>query len=639
VKLNNESENTKEPDSSSPGVEDVAATPSVPDAAGVVAIDFHSAEFNHTDDLNDYSGNYRSFQPLDGIITADMRHQMERRLSGSAADPCAGDAAPLKKQKSENIPTEDGKETGPITVISAGRTLIIDTDFDRAIACGRLLSDQGLTCSLLVLNRGPHPDTSAANRGQLTLLEGDAVSVTGGFGGFVASLAVDDLEQRRVKEAGDRTATFDLVLDLQLVSAFAGAHPPLGYYAPGPDSKALEEAMLELPEMRGRFQKPQFMSFLEKRCLHGRSRTHDCRRCLEVCPIGAIQSVNRKITVNHYICEGCGGCALVCPADAIRRVHPSPEALLNAIRSRLETRTATDIPATLVISDSPTFPSEGILNADKRDQAPSIHFEVEQIGHAGLELILEAFVHGAGKVVVACGPQNPPGIQKAVAEQTRMAGALLEGIGLGKGKIRFVVDPPAGTTSGIDAFQEPCSAVEPYAPGHDTRKHIRLAIRDLCARASASPSWSPLPSGSPFGVVAVDPAVCTLCMACVVACPSGALSAGGEAPRLQFLEARCHQCGLCGEICPEGAIRLLPGIHVDLDAAEVGVVLGEAEPFRCIECGLPFASRAMIDRMQAKLKGHWMYAGERQLRRLRLCGNCRAADALTSGDMKAWNRS
>ena len=41
-----------------------------------------------------------------------------------------------------------------------------------------------------------------------------------------------------------------------------------------------------------------------------------------------------------------------------------------------------------------------------------------------------------------------------------------------------------------------------------------------------------LPAGSPFGAVAVDPAACTLCMACAVACPSGALSAGGDVPRL-----------------------------------------------------------------------------------------------------------
>ena len=42
------------------------------------AIDFHSAEFNRVDDLTDFSGNVQSFEPLGDIVTADMRHQMER---------------------------------------------------------------------------------------------------------------------------------------------------------------------------------------------------------------------------------------------------------------------------------------------------------------------------------------------------------------------------------------------------------------------------------------------------------------------------------------------------------------------------------------------------------------------------------
>ena len=68
-------------------------------------------------------------------------------------------------------------------------------------------------------------------------------------------------------------------------------------------------------------------------------------------------------------------------------------------------------------------------------------------------------------------------------------------------------------------------------------------------------------------------------------------------------------------------------------------VLHEVEPFRCVECGVPFATRAMIDRMQDKLTGHWMYADDRQLRRLQMCGTCRTRDALSSQDMKSWNRS
>ena len=69
----------------------------VHDASGAV-IDFHSPEFNRTDELNDCSGNYRLFEPLDGIVTSDMRHQMDRRRHQDMVDPCRGDDASPKQK-------------------------------------------------------------------------------------------------------------------------------------------------------------------------------------------------------------------------------------------------------------------------------------------------------------------------------------------------------------------------------------------------------------------------------------------------------------------------------------------------------------------------------------------------------------
>ena len=618
-----------------------------PETDDIAKIDFHAGPFNCVDDLNDYSGNYRSFDSLDGIVTADMRHQMERRLIQTEAHPFAGDATPLKKLKQKSVPAESAEAVEFLTVISTGRTLIIDNDSERAITCGKLLSDGGLICTLLVLNSGALPETPAAVLDRLTFLKGNGLSITGAFGGFVATVTVDGREPGPAKEAPDQGAIFDLILDLQTVPAFEGGYLPMGYYTPGQDSAALARAIAELPEMRGRFKKPQFISLREEQCLHGRSRKHDCTLCLEICPVGAIRTAQRKISVNHYLCQGCGGCTLVCPADAIRRVQPAPEELSDRLKGRLENRPAADIPSILVITDSAAPDSDILPDVDERDRSRVLRFEMEQIGHVGLELILTAFGHGAHQVIVACGPQNSTSIREAVAGQVRMADAILQGVGLGENKISFVLAPHGNRDSESAACHDSCPVAEPddsptpdgpRLAQRDKRTLVRQALRHLQTLTNIPP-WLPLPAGSPYGTVSVDSATCTLCMACAVACPSGALFAGGDTPRLQFLEARCHQCGLCREICPEGAIRLLPGIHCDPDTAEAKVILGEAEPFRCIECGKPFASQAMINRMQNKLTGHWMYAGERQLRRLQMCGACRAGDSLASEDVKLWNRS
>lgn len=615
------------------------------DSHGVPVIDFHSPEFNRTDDLNDCSGNYRSFETLDGIVTADEHHQMERRRHGDTLNPPVDDTVPMKKIEVEREEAEAVEGAAPLTVISKGRTLIIDTDAERAMACGKVLSEGGLLCTLFI-TKSASTGPSFPRLSRIALLEVDAVSITGAFGGFSATVTPKDDRKHLPKWFDDATA-FDLVLDLQPTPSFAGDRLPIGYYAPEPSPAALDEAMAELPEMRGRFKKPQFISFLNSRCFHGRSRAHDCRRCLEVCPFAALQSVGQKIVVNHYLCQGCGGCALVCPADAIRVVQPPQEELLNLLHRRLESSLANpDFPPSLVISDSELASSDRLPGAGESGYDHRVHFEVEQIAHVRLEVLLTALAYGAGDILVACGPQNSPGIRKAVESQVQMAQAILQALGLPKGKIRFAVIPPEDIDSeggvpesaGLDMqTNNPPMARATFSPGHDKRTLVRLATQHLYDQSGAYQARLALPVGSPFGAVAVDAGACTLCMVCAAVCPSGALSASGNAPQLVFRESQCHQCGLCGEFCPEGAIRLLPRLLCDPEAVDVRVVLHEAEPLRCVECGAPFASQAMIDRIKEKLTGHWMYNNARQLRRLQMCRTCRTRDTLTSQEMKSWN--
>ncbi|MHB8909791.1 MAG: 4Fe-4S binding protein [Syntrophales bacterium] len=614
-----------------------------------VTVNFHSAEFNRTDDLNDCSGNYRTFEPLDGVVTADMRHQLERRSGRGADAAMAEDAAPLKVAEQQASAPETFEAVPPLTVISQGRTLIIDTDAGRSFACGKRLTEEGLTCTLLSTNQGAVSDAPLSRSDQFPFLEVDAVSITGAFGGFSALVTTRGKRQALSERLGNAASVFDLVLDLQSTPSYAGDCLPMGYYAPGRNPAALPEVMAELPEMRGRFHRPQFTAFLRSRCLHGRSRTRDCQDCLAVCPFGAIQSTDRTISIDHYRCQGCGACAMVCPADAIHMVHPSLEELLGVLRHTLEARSADAAAApTLVISDRETAGAQERTGTDERNHGHRVDYEVEQIGHAGLAMLLAALAYGAGAVVVACGAQTPSRIREAVERQAQIGSAIIRGLGMPEEKIRSAVIPPKNAaleevtspTAGHEA--RPGESLLPPAPfpsAPDKRTVVRLATQYLYDQTGAAQPSIPLPAGSPFGAVAVDAARCTLCMACAVACPSGALAAGGDAPRLDFIEARCHQCGLCEDACPEGAIRLSPRILCDPRAVETPAVLHEVEPFRCVECGVPFATQAMIGRMKEKLTGHWMYADDRQLRRLQMCGTCRTRDALSSKDMKEWSNS
>ena len=162
---------------------------------------------------------------------------------------------------------------------------------------------------------------------------------------------------------------------------------------------------------------------------------------------------------------------------------------------------------------------------------------------------------------------------------------------------------------------------------------MRLALRELQRAAPAPVDVVALPAGAPFGAVEIDVAGCTLCLACVAACPTGALVDNPERPMLRFVEDACVQCGLCKATCPEKVITLVP--QLDFRAATASArVLKEEEPFHCIRCGKPFGVRSTIERVTAKLAGkHWMFQNSAQrLEVLEMCADCRAV-AITEQEL------
>jgi ferredoxin len=149
--------------------------------------------------------------------------------------------------------------------------------------------------------------------------------------------------------------------------------------------------------------------------------------------------------------------------------------------------------------------------------------------------------------------------------------------------------------------------------------------------SSSKPAEIRLPKGAPFGAITVNKETCTLCKACIGACPEAALLDSPEAPLLRFIERNCVQCGLCEQTCPEHAISLAPRLLLGAQAKQA-VTLNEAEPFNCVQCGKPFGTRRMVESMTGKLGAHSMFAGGGALKRLQMCGDCRVIDMVSSKD-------
>jgi ferredoxin len=155
---------------------------------------------------------------------------------------------------------------------------------------------------------------------------------------------------------------------------------------------------------------------------------------------------------------------------------------------------------------------------------------------------------------------------------------------------------------------------------------LRVALRELHRAAPVPVDIVPLPERAPFGAVEIDTAGCTLCLACVSACPTGALSDDPERPTLRFIEDACVQCGLCRATCPEKVISLKPQLDFRASMASARI-LKEEEPFCCTRCGKPFGVKSTIERVISRLEGsHWMYqGGTDRLDVIRMCDDCRVA--------------
>ncbi|MGZ8199083.1 MAG: 4Fe-4S dicluster domain-containing protein, partial [Burkholderiales bacterium] len=162
---------------------------------------------------------------------------------------------------------------------------------------------------------------------------------------------------------------------------------------------------------------------------------------------------------------------------------------------------------------------------------------------------------------------------------------------------------------------------------NEKRRTLDFALDHLARHAPQGADVIALGAGAPYGAIEVDRAKCTMCMACVGACPASALLDSKETPQLRFIERNCVQCGLCAKTCPEDAIALTQRLNLAPEA-KTPVVLNETEPFSCVRCDRPFGTRQMIDNMLGRLSGHSMFGSPEALRRLQMCADCRVLDMM-----------
>jgi ferredoxin len=258
---------------------------------------------------------------------------------------------------------------------------------------------------------------------------------------------------------------------------------------------------------------------------------------------------------------------------------------------------------------------------------------VQHIAALGSDILLGAIALGAAQVVLLSGQSEAPEYAAALAREIEVAQAILAGLGYPGRRLHLVsVDGAAHLEAALWALER-CESVPAatFNLSNEKRRTLDFALDHLARHAPRRADVIPLPAHAMFGAVEVNRKTCTLCLACVGACPSSALFDSKETPQLKFLERNCVQCGLCAKTCPEDAITLTPRLLLT-PQAKTPVVLNETEPFHCVRCAKPFGTRQMIDNMLARLTSHSMFASAGALKRLQMCADCRVVDMMEAQD-------
>ncbi len=419
---------------------------------------------------------------------------------------------------------------------------------------------------------------------------------------------------------------------------FTGHEKRDGYFHVDPGHPAgIAQAMFEISDMIGEFEKPLYVDFDADICAHSRNGLVGCSNCLDACPAGAIEPSGDYIRVDPAVCGGCGMCSSACPTGAVSFALPRREDLTKRIQILLATYTGAGGKSPVLLFHDQSHGAD-LISAISRfggglpiNVLPIAVFSTGQIGH---DVIAAALAAGAEQVVALASPQRME--ENATLEtQIELANAFISGLGLDDAsrvhglvesdpdKVEiFLRELPAGRL-GKSRGKGKQGAPGLFEAVGGKRAIARAAFLRLHERADKAPDTIELPALAPYGEIKIATEGCTLCLACVSCCPADALHDNPDKPQVRFLESACVQCGLCATTCPEKVITLVPRFNFATEALSPRI-LYEEEPAECIRCGKEFGSKGTIERIVEQLANkHSMFMGEDRADLIRMCDDCR----------------
>lgn len=503
----------------------------------------------------------------------------------------------------------------------------------QALETARLLSDR-LSVTLLLTDAD---DLVLPTVLSLPIVRGRITTAKGGLGGFevtvdgYAALVPSSRGQPEFVTPRDGVRSdSSLILDLSGGTPLFTGHERRDGYAhvdPG-DPAAVLRAVFALSDMEGEFEKPIYVEYDAEICAHGRSQITGCSKCLDACPAGAITAAGDGVNIDPVICGGCGMCAAICPTGAVAAAYPPMADTITRLQIFLAAYGKAGGVRPIPLIHDGGFGTDligAMARCGRGLPAHVLPFQTHSATSFGHVEMLAAFAAGAERLVVLTDP-GYRGELSGLHDECELARALLAGFGFSApDRISILTENDPDIVEAALYALDPLDPVpaSPWQAKGNKREVARNLFAKLAQAGKTGETVIALPGHAPYGRLEIDARACTLCMSCVSACPASALFDHPDLPQLRFVESACVQCGLCVATCPQTAITL--AARLNLAPSALGLeVLYEEEPFACIKCGKPFATRSTIEHISAQLAGkHSMYQDDEQSNLIKMCDDCR----------------
>jgi len=408
--------------------------------------------------------------------------------------------------------------------------------------------------------------------------------------------------------------------------------PVPGYFPVGRGYPKLADALEQIPNLVGTFDKPKYFRLDTDLCAHSSRGVKGCERCVDACPAGALSSegsdkTGHRIEINPYLCQGVGTCATACPTEAIHYALPTPKETQKFIERLLKNyfQAGGEKPVVLICSSEHETYNLMALKAMPENVIP---VTVDELPSIGIDTWFAALTNGATQVLFAASRRMPKTIQRILEQEVATAQTLLSQLGLAKETINilYLESLREGAPNLItDDLQLRLGELE-----GNKRARLFTSLDALAEQFNIEKVAKPLEASSVYGAIECSTKDCTLCMGCVAVCPTRALHHEGDIPGIKFVEQDCVQCGLCIKACPENALTSVKQMNWDKAARQSAITLHQEEPAKCLRCHKPFAPQSMITMLQNKLQGHSHFATAEALNRIAMCEDCRVIDVFES---------